>query len=840
MKRLVAICLTGLLLLTIFPAASAQETYDWKMARPSSFVTIDEKTESSYSDGIATVGLGVNVKTYYENDGMFDYNDALGLRIAATANTREIITYDVTTTSYTWYDVTDPTGIIGDDQGAYISFTYPVRFYGGRRSAEYYGANVSSNGFITFDSNPTDRYYGRTIPSEDGPNTFIAPFWTDLKPNEGGSITWGYVSAVPGSGIPGYVISWNNVPNKYGTPQTFQAVIEQAPGSPDIYRNIGIWFNYQSITLDDDTTVGIEDQRGLRGVSYNYQNLGNGMALRFRQTSNHAFIQYLTIKLNREGDEYAIIDIDPGEEGDWLRGENIELTSSEPDPLLRWAFPLAGAGALCLEHLSPLGWVKTAGIVLGTILVGIDVVEALAYSLSPAEYVEVVDDIPTPQPESHIKVAAIDLSSQYTCVDAALGVRVWWIFSDPNDRDHDLTITAELTYAVFDNTGALVAYETIPTSVDLRVYTNWRQLSISTAGHGTTAPAPGTHTYEYGTSENVTAYPNPAYVFNYWLLDGIRVTGNPITVTMDSNHTLRAYFRSKDGGGGGGCPYISTWNGTSYVLDNNLIPAAEYSNGSDVIDHYKLQQPLTFVNGSHSLRISDLDKHSFIDQIQLIAVEHESNITVAVSPSGAILTFKDPAPPTTVFNRNGSDISDLLKTPDGQYYEGYAGDYLILDFENIDVQHGAKLVIRSDLPPEETPKSPVYIQTMNSTETWQTVTTIYPRFYWATDIVDMFDYLPDINGELKIRICFTSEDRIDYIGLDTTEQGEFEVHHANLAKATHSTHGNVKEALRNSDNQYAELLPSEQITLKFTVPQNTKENRDFVITIEGHYHLIPP
>jgi len=46
------------------------------------------------------------------------------------------------------------------------------------------------------------------------------------------------------------------------------------------------------------------------------------------------------------------------------------------------------------------------------------------------------------------------------------------------------------------------------------------------------------------------------------------------------------------GGGGGSCPYVSTWNGTQYVLDNNILPASETSNGVDVKDYFRLEQSL--------------------------------------------------------------------------------------------------------------------------------------------------------------------------------------------------------------------------------------------------------
>jgi len=37
-------------------------------------------------------------------------------------------------------------------------------------------------------------------------------------------------------------------------------------------------------------------------------------------------------------------------------------------------------------------------------------------------------------------------------------------------------------------------------------------------------------------------------------------------------------------GGGDSCLYVSTWNGSTFVLDNNLLPASESSGGTDVTD----------------------------------------------------------------------------------------------------------------------------------------------------------------------------------------------------------------------------------------------------------------
>jgi len=68
-------------------------------------------------------------------------------------------------------------------------------------------------------------------------------------------------------------------------------------------------------------------------------------------------------------------------------------------------------------------------------------------------------------------------------------------------------------------------------------------LVISSTTGGTTTPAPGTYTYDPGTLVSVTAVPETNYIFDHWELDSIDVSAaNPITVTMNSDHTLYAIF----------------------------------------------------------------------------------------------------------------------------------------------------------------------------------------------------------------------------------------------------------------------------------------------------------
>jgi hypothetical protein len=70
-------------------------------------------------------------------------------------------------------------------------------------------------------------------------------------------------------------------------------------------------------------------------------------------------------------------------------------------------------------------------------------------------------------------------------------------------------------------------------------------LSISATSGGNTEPYPGAYHYYEGTSVTVTAYAYSGYTFNYWLLDGVKCGSDlTITVTMNCDHTLEAYFNA--------------------------------------------------------------------------------------------------------------------------------------------------------------------------------------------------------------------------------------------------------------------------------------------------------
>jgi len=161
-----------------------------------------------------------------------------------------------------------------------------------------------------------------------------------------------------------------------------------------------------------------------------------------------------------------------------------------------------------------------------------------------------------------------------------------------------------------------------------------------------------------------------------------------------------------------------------------------------------------------------------------------------------------------------------------------------VNFGTLNTTDGAKLVVEADACDTDQCKESVSIQMQDALGEWVNLTRIIPRIHWATEIVDLSSYLSEVTSEINVRLYFTAHHNIDYVGLDTTKQGEFQLRYANLATANHTRLGDVKERFMNTDDLYVELLPGDQVKLEFALTQSTEEKRDFIIILEGHYFWV--
>jgi hypothetical protein len=70
-------------------------------------------------------------------------------------------------------------------------------------------------------------------------------------------------------------------------------------------------------------------------------------------------------------------------------------------------------------------------------------------------------------------------------------------------------------------------------------------LSVSPSGTGTTLPAIGTHSYNYNQVVNVSATPEPGYVFKEWLGDVANPNSAQTTVTINGDKNITAVFEEE-------------------------------------------------------------------------------------------------------------------------------------------------------------------------------------------------------------------------------------------------------------------------------------------------------
>lgn len=289
-----------------------------------------------------------------------------------------------------------------------------------------------------------------------------------------------------------------------------------------------------------------------------------------------------------------------------------------------------------------------------------------------------------------------------------------------------------------------------------------------------------------------------------------------------------------DGGGDGGCPYVSSWDGQSYVHDNNILPTSEASDGEDVADYYVLQQTI-HTDGCLSeywLRLEEFEgEHSWIDCVSLLTVDHPLGTHLAVSPDGQFLTFREPASPVLALDSDGNILTRDIGEVGGSYFHGHAADTITISFPKPGHTSPLKLVIRADM---KDPFGSIEIQ-VPSGDGWARHSVIHPRELWAYEIVSLDDVNETWTDDIVVRLVWTAEHKLDFIGLDTSDEVELQIRRAQLLRAVDNDGQDVRKKLRRVDQHYFELLPGDFIDLAFKSIRPTQLERDYVFHAVGHY-----
>jgi hypothetical protein len=264
------------------------------------------------------------------------------------------------TTNVDWVEATDGTklvfGNLDDGSVGPVNIGFPFKFYENTYSQLY----VSTNGFISFGVGSTSPS-SRTIPWNSTPNNIIAPFWDDL-----------YLGTIPErgvftklTGVTGsrkLVIEWYRVVRfgEWDLELTFEIILHED-------GKIDFVYNKLDGTLTR-CTVGIEDQDGLEGLQYvfNEPGLSVGKEIEFDRPAPSPRVKvlphYLSGFVVDQRATFQLVVKNTGESGSDIY--NLQAVASTPD----WSATISKTGGQSLQDSSSDGIQDTGPLAVGDAL----------------------------------------------------------------------------------------------------------------------------------------------------------------------------------------------------------------------------------------------------------------------------------------------------------------------------------------------------------------------------------------------------------------------------------------------------------------------------------------
>lgn len=299
------------------------------------------------------------------------------------------------------------------------------------------------------------------------------------------------------------------------------------------------------------------------------------------------------------------------------------------------------------------------------------------------------------------------------------------------------------------------------------------------------------------------------------------------------------------GGGGPGCPYVYVYDGEAFVQENTILRKVPSSRGgqaeANVTDEYVLTTKLAAKRGTYQIEIREFEQeHSYLDRIELHAVDHPIGSQIALLDNGKIVTHAGRLSAVRAVTSNGMDITDVLSAADGKVFEGEPGDWVDIHYEIPDER---QLVVTFHTQEKENQQGPPKTQTGievfvkgETTDESQSIGTVQPRELLSPHSLALAERYRE--GEMVLRLQWHTKHDLDDAGILTEVGSVVPRKEMLVSKVGHSARSATRSSIREADGEYVELFPGEAFRLEFdAIPPKGKE-RSFLLLVEGHYvHL---
>ena len=336
-----------------------------------------------------------------------------------------------------------------------------------------------------------------------------------------------------------------------------------------------------------------------------------------------------------------------------------------------------------------------------------------------------------------------------------------------------------------------------------------------------------------------------------------------------------------DTGQGCNCPQVYIENNGDYSFASGLYSGAVYST-LERMDYLPLKTVAADTKNISFKIANAKNEEQYINQVQLLQVNHPAETNVLANRQGNILSFQKTVAPLTA-SADTADVKTILAQTDDLYYS----------FSNRANDHGFSDVVLTFNKPVNTDEAKLVIHARNTMwggllhkdfiglfgdsyekwrakkeqadpaelAKWQTDQAMSLMVYLKTaegwKFVDYFpmigntasrDMIMKINTkditadkiELKLETVYRFWD-LDFAGIDYSADQNFETTVINPSKAVKTDGTDQKEILQTSDKLYSHLTGEESIAFSYAIPGATQNNlSSYFLVSGGYYHNLEP
>jgi subtilisin family serine protease len=177
--------------------------------------------------------------------------------------------YDTPILSYSWVEINPDSGglpgqrlNVGNEATVVVNLPFTFRFYG----ADFQQITVSANGFIIPGASSSLECCYFPIPSPSAPNGYLAPWFNDWKPQDGGGVF--FYAQTDSHRV---IVEWSDVPDVFARGNaSFEAILYDPLSAPTPSGDGMVTYQYQSFTDHLEGAIGIENLDGSDGIQYDH------------------------------------------------------------------------------------------------------------------------------------------------------------------------------------------------------------------------------------------------------------------------------------------------------------------------------------------------------------------------------------------------------------------------------------------------------------------------------------------------------------------------------------------------------------------------------------------